>query len=615
MHQKRYAPHRMLGLATIVMVVLAVLAPPGHSAQAVEPHITIDSHASGSDVAAGTVRVSGTFSGVYDLVIVLDGAETSSVHVDDPDADDAGTWYYELDTTRWDGEFQITVRGKRTDTRYGVWSSFVDLNVDNPAAHVPEVEVLRPLDGAALDRPTMMRIAVDSRHPVREVTVRVNGGPWRSAVGRRGHYRYLVEPRQLWDTMASIEVRAVDEHGNEGRAPTTYVRLGEAQPAEVVVAPQDRAMWIWEDASYNLVLNEGSRAVLHAMASDSETFDSSPVTTLYFGVDTYGDLDMLEDERAAVRDFLAWAHDRGYKVFATIAGGTRPPYFGGFERYHSRAVREMEKILNYNLASEPAERFDGVNVDIEPYIHSDFRARKPELQQQWLDILAAMIERRDAAGSGLVFGPAIPRWLDSSDCCDAIEWRGEVKPLHEHMQDLNDYVSLMNYRDTADGGAGLVAQMRTEIDYAEAIGKPNSVVSGVETLDIVGRSGDPETITFREEGRAVMERELRTLYAAFEDSPAFGGVAMHHYDSIRELPSAWGAGAVRHPLPPDDYAPTEVSRTPTAAAFDHQRVDITYGRAFDDTEVQTYVIYRSTEPGFVPGPDLVAGHERGLEFT
>ncbi|NEE02742.1 Ig-like domain-containing protein [Phytoactinopolyspora halotolerans] len=617
----------ILGLA--VAVLAAILAPvpagsavgagsavnTGSAVDAVEPEVTIDSHASGDQVSVGTVRLEGRFVGAYDLEIVVDGVRTARVHVTDPDADDRGTWHYDLDTTPFDGEIQVTVRGKKVADRYGVWSPFVELNVDNPAANVPEVEILSPADGTRVDGTTPVRIAAAGRNPIESVQVRVNGGPWRTAQGQRGRFLSVLDARELGDTMASIEARAVDTHGNEGRSTTTYAQVGDAAPEEVLVQPQDRAVWIWEHASYNLILNDGSRQLLDTLATDTDTFDSDPITTLYFGVDTYGELDMLEDRRPAVRDFITWAHEHGYQVYATIAGGTRPPFFGGFERYHHRAVREMEKILNYNLSSADDERFDGVNVDIEPYIHSDFRARKPELQRQWLDILETMIERRDAAGSGLVFGPAIPRWLDTSDCCDAIEWKGETKPLSEHMQDLNDYISIMNYRDTADGGAGLVAQMRNEIAYAESIGKPNSVVSGVETLDIVGRSGDPETITFREEGRTALERELDTLYAAYADSPAFGGVAMHHYDSIRELPSAWGAGAVLPPLPPDDGAPTQLSDAPTATAFDHQSIDLSYGRAYDDVEVQRYNVYRSTSPDVAPTPENLATRSRGLDVT
>jgi len=599
---------------TAAAVLAAPLLPAGQAALAAAPSITIDSHTDGETVPVGTVRLSGRYTDAYGLTLVLDGEATPRVHTLDPDGDDSGSWHYDLDTTSIDGEIEIAVRGSRTDTRYGVWSPPVRLRVDNPAANVPTVTVTRPHDGGTVRHPTPVRISVAARNPVREVSVRVNGGPWRPAVGGGGTYTYLWDPRPLGDAMASIEARAIDKRGNTGYSPTVYVQVGAGARESVQVRGQDRAMWIWEAASYNLILNPGSRRLLATTAGDTATFGSRPITTLYVGVDRFGGQDMLYDNRPEVRDFVRWAHAQGFQVYATIAGGTQPPFLGGLERYHRRAVREMEKILNYNLASAPEERFDGVNVDIEPYIHPDFTPGKPALQVQWLEILEKMIQRRDAAGSGLVFGPAVPRWLDTSACCQDITWKGRTRPLSEHIQDMVDYISIMDYRDTADGSVGIIEQARNEIEYAEAIGKPNSVVIGVETLDIAW-SGDPETITFREEGRAVAERELAKVYEAFADSPAFGGVAMHHYDSIRWLPSVWGPNAVYPPLPADSGPPTALSAAPVATAFDHHSVDLSYGRAFDDTEVERYHIYRSTDPHFTPGPATLAGQSRGLTFV
>ena len=50
---------------------------------------------------------------------------------------------------------------------------------------------------------------------------------------------------------------------------------------------QDRAIWIWENASYPLVLNPNSRAALSSMAKDTTTFNQRPITTLYLAVGQY----------------------------------------------------------------------------------------------------------------------------------------------------------------------------------------------------------------------------------------------------------------------------------------------------------------------------------------
>ncbi|MGW0068859.1 hypothetical protein ACWDUI_15515, partial [Streptosporangium sandarakinum] len=83
----------------------------------------------------------------------------------------------------------------------------------------------------------------------------------------------------------------------------------------------------------------------------------------------------------------------------------------------------------------------------------------------------------------------------------------------------------------------------------------------------------------------------------------------------RELPTIWGPSA-RWPAPPADSGPpTGVGSPPKAVAFDHATVDLTYGRAHDDTEVDFYEVHRSAEPGFTPGPGTLAGRARGLTYT
>ncbi|GLX02394.1 hypothetical protein [Microtetraspora sp. NBRC 16547] len=585
----------------LVLALASTPAAPAAARAAEPPSVVIDS----SEAAPGVIRLAGRFTAAYDVSVVVNGERIERARVSDPEADDAGTWTYDLDTSAMDGEVEVYAKATVAETRYGTWSQPLTLRVDNPRARAPKVSIAEPADGVRLTRPTPVRVNVAGAD-VRTVRVRVNGGPWQRASGGAGRYVALVNPAKYGDVMASLEAEAVDARGHVSRSASRYVALGAAKKERPVPHKQDRAMWIWEKASYNLVLNSGSRRLLETVFA--------PGSTMYLGVDTYAGRDMIEDARPELRDLVAWAHRRGMKVHATVAGGTRPPYLGALSRYRDRAVGEMERVLDYNFSSAPEERFDGINVDIEPYILPWFGSAKPDVQIQWLDTLRAMIARRDASGQPLLFGPAVPRWLDTSACCTDIPYAGTTRTMSEHIQDMTDYIAIMDYRDQADGSAGIIAQAEGEIAYAERIGKPLSVVVGVETLDIA-TSGDPSSITFREEGRDAMEVELVKVYKAFSGSAAFAGVALHHYDSYRELPTIWGPSA-QWPAPPADSGPpTGVSTPPKAVAFDHATVDLSYGRAYDDTEVDFYEVHRSTDPGFTPGPGTLAGKARGLTYT
>ncbi|UQZ86334.1 hypothetical protein SK3146_05627 [Paenibacillus konkukensis] len=575
--------------------------------------VTIDAPATGGTLAWPKMVLTGTYTGAYDIKLSINGESQVSVATDDPDADDAGTWRYELDTREYSGVVRLRASGSDAQTRYGVWSDTLELRADPSRGEAPQVAIVNPAEGRSVSGTVPVTVAVYGGAPVRSVQVRVNGGPWKPALRHGEQYVLEWNTKGLGDATSSLEAKATDIRGRTGFSGTTYATVGRGAREPVTPKPQDRAMWIWEPEAYRLLLNPGSRAVLDAFAKDTSTFGSDPVTTLYLAVGPMADMDILADDPGKLRNFIAWAHGRGYQVYACISGGTTPPYMGAYTIYHDKAVREMEKVLNYNIASSRSERFDGVNADIEPYISPDFKDDYPSLQLQYLEMLQKMIDRRNASGLNLPFGPAIPKWFDSSAQAEGIVWNGSAKWLSQHVQDMTDYISIMDYRDTADGSAGIIAGAQGEIDYADGIGKPHSVVIGVETLDIAN-SGDPEAITFREEGRAAMEAELDKVYAAYGSRVSFGGIAVHHYDSLRTLPSYWGPGSTVWQPPADTKAPSAVRGILKAEAADYQQAELAYGMAGDNTDIDRYVIYRGTTPWFTPGPDNVAGESRSLSF-
>lgn len=601
-------------LIALLIVSLSPLSILPLSTVSAESSLTIDSPSHGDQLSPSMLQVSGQYTDTYDVKLIIDGTKQITTLMDNRSGIGTGTWSAEIDTNIYHGDITLVAKGNHVVTRYGVTTPTISVSIDNPSASIPIVEIISPIDNENVHGSVPVKVTVTSPSEIKYVEVRINGGAWKRAKLTGNHFQYKWDAKRLGTRTSSIEARAIDCYGNVGRSTTVYAHTGNWSPETITIEPQDRAMWIWEKAAYNLFLNPGSRTALQALADDTSTFGSDPITTFYIGVFPYEGVDILEDQPEDVRDFVAWAHEHGYKVHACIAGGTVPPYYGALEPYHKYALREMEKVINYNLSSDPNEQFDGVNVDIEPYILPEFASQKPVVQLQYLDILEKMIQRRDTAGINLPFGPAIPRWLDSSVNASDITWRGQTKWLSEHVQDISDYISIMDYRDTADGSAGIIAQVQGEMAYANTIGKPNSVVLGVETLDIAS-SGDPETITFREEGRLYMEAELDKVYAAFNSNPAFGGIAMHHYDSIRWLPSAWGPGGYKWTVSPTDITPPSyLDEEPVASTVDYSTIELSYGRATDDSDIEEYIVYRGTEPGFIADENTVGGSSRNLTY-
>ncbi|KGX92011.1 fibronectin [Pontibacillus halophilus JSM 076056 = DSM 19796] len=599
------------GLMFLCCIAMVLISKQNVHAEAT---IEITSHSNGDVISSSTTMVQGTYTDVEDMVLIVDGGRTHEVIEDKAE----GTWSYELDTSLLEGDIELIVKGTNLETSYSAWSSPVTIAVDNPIVDTPKVTILNPKEGEALTNQTSVSVSVSGKHTLDKVDVRINGGKWIRA--KQTGIRYTVNFYPNIDDVSSysIEARATDNKGNIGFSQTTYVHDSMVLPTPEPLLNQDRAMWIWEKASYNLLYNDGSRELLKAFANDTSTFQQDRITTLYLGIDQYEGVDMVEEERERVRNLISWAHNEGFQVHALIAGGTKPPHFGAFERYHPVAIKELESILNYNLSSSQSERFDGVNVDIEPYIAPEFKQDKPSLQLQYLDLLQQMMDRKQAAHSNLAIGAAIPNWYDTSTHASSITWgrNGETeqtKWLSEHVQDVLDYISIMDYRDVAEGSAGIIERARGEIQYAEGIGKPHSVVLGVETKDIAD-GGDPETITFREEGRTYMEEQLDLVNTAYLESSSYGGIALHHYDTIRDLPSEWSPNGFYWTPPEDNEPPTSLLEEPTANTIDYESISLSYGRAFDNYEIDYYEIHRGLSQGFAPTEDTLAGEARGLSF-
>lgn len=184
-----------------------------------------------------------------------------------------------------------------------------------------------------------------------------------------------------------------------------------------------------------------------------------------------------EQHGDALRRTVADLHARGMAVFA----------LDGFRSYalpehHERVLTTVDDVIRYNEASDPAERFDGLHHDIEPYLLDGFHgARREALLKGYLSLMDQVAAKlRDA---GLTYGVDIPFWYDAPDEITfqpvTVEYRGEEKPASQHVIDIVDEITLMDYRTLAYGADGTIRHARGELDYASERGK--LVLVGLET--------------------------------------------------------------------------------------------------------------------------------------
>lgn len=290
-------------------------------------------------------------------------------------------------------------------------------------------------------------------------------------------------------------------------------------------AAAPRAVWIWELETLRLI-DDPAYELRVADLLKTHGFD-----TLYLYADTYRNRNPVLGDRAGTRALVARLHARGFRVEALL--GSYPlhtPEYVLPER--DQAARDMMRhLLDYNRAVQPSERFDGAHLDIEPYTLEAWNdTTRADLCRLYLVRSREWVAMAREAGKAFQVSAAIPFWYDRFE----VVWEGVRRPMNAHVQDLYDYVVLMDYRNEAQGGDGIIAHARDEVAYAAARGK--RVVVGLETGDT-----QPAKLTFRHLGPAALTREMAEVEAAFAGQRAFGGFALHHLDTwmaLQAQPSA-----------------------------------------------------------------------------
>jgi len=246
------------------------------------------------------------------------------------------------------------------------------------------------------------------------------------------------------------------------------------------------------------------------------------IATAYLYADAWRGRNLIAADPQSYRRLVRRMHAQGLQVYALLGSGELHTERYVLPRYRQEALAMLRRVLAYNRDAAPEERFDGANLDIEPHILDAWRTRKMELLAGFIDLSNAFMQLKRESGQTLALGPAMPFWLDGI----TLDWQGRSQPVSEHLQDLYDYVALMDYRDHAAGGDGLVSHAQDEIRYGEKIGR--RVLVGVETSP-----NELQKVSFHHLREPDMERELDATARALGSSPAFGGFVIHHYAAYR----------------------------------------------------------------------------------
>lgn len=200
-----------------------------------------------------------------------------------------------------------------------------------------------------------------------------------------------------------------------------------------------------------------------------------------------------------------------------------------------RTLQILDAVLTFNETLPDDAKLAGMHYDIEPYIMPEWKEGGEKRMKIMQDLLAFYVQAKaemKKRAPGMVLACDIPFWYDHKiepdDNC-VLEFNGETKNLHKHIQDLCDYVGIMSYRRAATGSNSVVYHVESELAYAEEIGK--FVTPALETIELK----DVPQITFyglpAEDFWDAHAEVIETL----KDRPGFGGMLTHCYRGMRDM--------------------------------------------------------------------------------
>ncbi len=281
---------------------------------------------------------------------------------------------------------------------------------------------------------------------------------------------------------------------------------------------QSRALYVWGEAS-TILQNSTEADSLIQFAKKHN------ISTLFFYTSTLE----LSSNPQQFKSLIAKAHNNNLYVHALNGDPT-------WTTDHQPAASYIDTVISYNKNSQINEKFDGINLDVEPYVLASWEkdsygnsltlaesSVNTNLATQYLQLLSIVKNTISTSGETLTFGADIPFWFDANGF--GLAYNGDSKLLSSHIQDITDFITIMDYTDNYNNA---IAWAANEVNYGVAIGKYVVIAFETQKLDNSGS-------TFYYDGAAALEYTIVQVNNSFSTKPSFRGFAIHHYGSYRIL--------------------------------------------------------------------------------
>ncbi|RNB84851.1 copper amine oxidase N-terminal domain-containing protein [Brevibacillus fluminis] len=271
----------------------------------------------------------------------------------------------------------------------------------------------------------------------------------------------------------------------------------------VVTTPEylkvvQKGTWIWD-----ATIIKTDQEKIFKFARDND------LTTIYLQIDK-------GVPETVYQNFVRSATEKQIKVEA-LAG--RPQW--ALTNNQNQIKDFLSWVKAYNAAVESEERFAGLHFDIEPYILAEWKTNQKLVIENWMENMRFI--EKETKGSGLKITLDVPFWLH------LVKLPNSNYSMSAWLMEKADSVVIMDYRNTALGNDGIVANAHTLLREASTL-KRQAIVA-VETAP----SSEGAFTTFYSLNVGAMKTELQVAKEKLSHYSSYAGFAIHDYKSWTEL--------------------------------------------------------------------------------
>lgn len=312
-----------------------------------------------------------------------------------------------------------------------------------------------------------------------------------------------------------------------GTPPSSVATAPAAGAASATAAPltalpllpdEEAGVWVWTSP------DQMSQAEMAEVVDDAA---ENNFTAIYITVDDYLTATNTVAYDQSVGEFLSLAAQKGLAVDAEA---------GSEDWAEPGNTWEPADILAFvnSYDATHAQRFRGVQFDIEPYLLPQYDSDESTVLTQYVTLVDQLVQTDK--GDGLPLSIVVPLFYDANEgwtptvTVDGVTdytYRQIVRLLNE-LPAGDGRIIEMAYRNFATGADSAIALSTPEIQ--EASGTNVKVLVAQETGPVT-----PSYVTFYGTSRAALFGQIAAINMAYASSPAFGGIAVDYLDPFLEL--------------------------------------------------------------------------------